>query len=137
MIHRAMLGSMERFIGIIIENFKGAFPFWLSPYQVAVVPIRPEHNEYAKKVADALKKIRIRVEADYADKNMKEKIKYFKTFRDPYIVVVGDREAEDGTVSINIRGMNKTVQNVPLETFLAVCDRMNTEHTLELADTFE
>ena len=137
MIHRAMLGSMERFIGIIIENFKGAFPFWLSPFQVAVVPIRPEHNEYAKKVADALKKNRIRVEADYADKNMKEKIKYFKTFRDPYIVVVGDREAEDGTVSINIRGMNKTVQNVPLETFLAVCDRMNTEHTLELADTFE
>ena len=137
MIHRAIFGSMERFIGIIIENFKGAFPFWLSPYQVAVVPIRPEHNEYAKKVADALKKNRIRVEADYVDKNMKEKIKYFKTFRDPYIVVVGDREAEDGTVSINIRGMNKTVQNVPLETFLAVCTRMNEEHSLELADTFE
>ncbi len=137
MIHRAMLGSMERFIGIIIENFKGAFPFWLSPYQVAVVPIRPEHNEYAKKVADALKKRRIRVEADYVDKNMKEKIKYFKVFRDPYIVVVGDREAEEGTVSINIRGMNKTVQGVPLETFLNVCGRLNEEHTLELADTFE
>ena len=137
MIHRAIFGSMERFIGIIIENFKGAFPFWLSPYQVAIVPIRPEHNEYAKKVEAALRKHRIRVEADYADKNMKEKIKFFKTYRDPYIVVVGDREAEDGTVSINIRGMNKTIQNVPLETFLKVCDSLNEEHTLELADTFE
>ena len=137
MIHRAMFGSMERFIGILIENFKGAFPFWLSPYQVAIVPIRPEHNEYAKQVEAALRKHRVRVEADYADKNMKEKIKYFKTYRDPYIVVVGDREAEEGTVSINIRGMNKTVQNVPLDVFLKVCDQLNEEHTLELADTFE
>ncbi|MCR5161848.1 MAG: threonine--tRNA ligase [Lachnospiraceae bacterium] len=137
MIHRAMFGSMERFIGILIENFKGAFPFWLSPYQVAVVPIRPEHNEYAKEVADALRAARIRFEADYADKNMKEKIKYFKTFRDPYIVVVGEREAADHTVSVNIRGMNKTVQNIPLDTFIAVCNRLNREHSLELTDVFE
>ena len=136
MIHRALFGSMERFIGILIENFKGSFPFWMSPYQVALVPIRPEHNEYAKKVEKALRARHIRVEADYADKNMKEKIKYFKTYRDPYIVVLGDREAEDGTVSVNIRGMNKTVQNIPLETFLQVCDRLNTEHTLALADSF-
>ena len=137
MIHRALFGSMERFIGILIENFKGSFPFWMSPYQVALVPIRPEHNEYAKKVERAIRDHRIRVEADYADKNMKEKIKYFKTYRDPYIVVLGDREAEDGTVSVNIRGMNKTIQNIPLETFLKVCDTLNREHTLELADTFE
>ncbi len=137
MIHRAMFGSMERFIGILIENFKAAFPFWMSPCQVAVVPIRPEHNEYAKKVCDALKKNRIRFEVDYADKNMKEKIKAYKTWKDPYIVVVGDREAQENTVSINIRGMNRTVQGVPLETFLAVCRRMNEEHSLELAGTFE
>ena len=136
MIHRAIFGSFERFIGILIENFKGAFPFWMSPYQVAVVPIRPEHNEYAKKVADALREHRVRCEADYADKNMKEKIKAYKTAKDPYIVVVGDKEAQEGTVSVNIRGMNKTVQGVPLDTFLAVCDRLNREHTLELADTF-
>ena len=137
MIHRAMFGSMERFIGILIENFKAAFPFWMSPCQVAVVPIRPDHNEYAKKVCDALKKNRIRFEVDYADKNMKEKIKAYKTWKDPYIVVVGDREAQENTVSINIRGMNRTVQGVPLETFLAVCRRMNEEHSLELAGTFE
>ena len=136
MIHRALLGSMERFIGILIENFKAAFPFWLSPYQVAVVPIRPEHNAYAQEVCKALKKNGIRFEVDYADKNMKEKIKAYKTWKDPYIVVVGDKEAQEQTVSVNIRGMNRTVYGVPLETFLAVCRRMNEEHTLELADTF-
>ena len=84
-----------------------------------------------------MKKNRIRFEVDYADKNMKEKIKAYKTWKDPYIVVVGDREAQENTVSINIRGMNRTVQGVPLETFLAVCRRMNEEHSLELAGTFE
>ena len=137
MIHRAILGSFERFIGILIENFKASFPFWLSPYQVAIVPIRPEHNEYAKEVAKVLRRHRIRFEADYADKNMKEKIKTFKTFKDPYILVVGDKEAENRTVSVNIRGMNKTVYGVGLDQFVEVCDRLNEEHTLELADTFD
>ncbi len=137
MIHRAMFGSMERFIGILIENFKGSFPFWVSPYQVGIVPIRPEHNEYAKKVQDVLRKNHIRVETDFEDENMKLKIKKFKTFRDPYILVLGDKEAADGTVSVNIRGMNKTVHDVPLEVFAAACARFNEEHTLELSDTFE
>ena len=136
MIHRALLGSFERFIGILIENFKASFPFWLSPFQVAIVPIRPEHNEYAMEVAKALRKHRIRFEVDYADKNMKEKIKTFKTYKDPYILVVGDKEAENRTVSVNVRGMNKTVYGVDLDTFIAYCDRMNEEHTLELEGTF-
>ena len=63
-IHRAIFGSFERFMGIIIENYKGAFPFWLSPYQVAVVPIRPEHNDYAKKIVDMLEAHDIRIEVD-------------------------------------------------------------------------
>ena len=134
-IHRAIYGSLERFIGIIIENFKGAFPFWLSPYQVALVPIRTEHNEYAKKVQAALERHGIRVEADYTDANMKEKIKKFKLFKDPYILVMGDREAEEGTVSINVRGTNKQMQNVPLDTFLDMCDKMMDEHSLALIDT--
>ncbi|SFB32539.1 threonyl-tRNA synthetase [Acetitomaculum ruminis DSM 5522] len=131
-IHRAIFGSLERFIGILIENFKGAFPFWLSPYQVGVVPIREEHNEYAKKVADALSDIGIRVEADYADKNMNEKIKEFRNYKDPYIVVIGDKEVEENTVSINIRGCKKQLKNVPLDKFIELCDKMNKEHTLEL-----
>jgi len=137
MIHRAILGSFERFIGILIENFKGAFPFWVSPVQVGIVPIRVEHNEYAREVLELLRKNRIRAEVDYSDKNMKEKIKACKTFKDPYVIVLGDREAAERTVSINLRGKNKQLQNVPLEKFLRMCRTMNEEHTLELIDTAE
>lgn len=137
MVHRAIFGSMERYIGILTENFKGAFPFWLSPEQVAVVPIRQQHNEYAKHVEEVLTKAGVRVEADYAEKNMKEKIKNFKHYKDPYILVVGDREAEENTVSVNVRGSNKQIQNVPLDKFVEVCRKLNEEYTLELAEDFE
>lgn len=136
MLHRAIFGSVERFIGILTENFKGAFPFWLNPYQVAVVPIRQEHNEYAKKVAETLEAAGVRVEADYTDKNMREKIKNFKNYKDPYILVVGSKEAEENTVSINLRGSNKQVQNVPLDTFVEACRKQNAEHTLDLVTEF-
>ena len=134
-IHRALFGSLERFIGILIEHFKGAFPFWLSPYQVGIVPIRTEHNEYAKKVAGKLAANRIRFEADYSDKNMKEKIKYYKNFKTPYVVIIGDKEAEEGTVSLNLRGSNRQLNNIPLNTFIEMCLKMNAEHSLELIDS--
>ena len=136
-IHRAIYGSLERFIGIVIENFKGMFPFWLNPYQVGVVPIRENHNEYAKKVEAALTAAGVRVEADYSDNNMKTKIKNFKNFKDPYILVLGDKEAEENTVSINVRGSNKQVQNVPLDKFVEICKKLNSEHTLELPESFD
>lgn len=134
MIHRAIFGSFERFIGVITENYKGMFPFWLNPYQVAVVPIRTEHNEYAKKVFAELKKHGIRVEADYADDNMNNKIKRFKAYKDPYIAVVGDNEAANNTVSLNIRG-NKKLNDVPLDKFIEMCVKMNEEKPLDLIDT--
>ncbi len=136
-IHRALLGSLERFIGIIIENFKGAFPFWLSPAQVGIVPIRTQHNEYAEEVASLLRKNRIRFEVDYSDRNMREKIKIYRMYKDPYIIVLGDSEAENRTVSINIRGQKQQLQDVPLDTFLSMCRRMNEEHTLELLTSAE
>ena len=136
MVHRAIFGSMERFIGILIENFKGSFPFWLSPVQVGIVPIRTEHNEYARKVADLLRKNHIRFEVDYSDKNMKEKIKTFKNYKDPYILVLGEKEAAENTVSINIRG-NKQLHGIPLDTFLGMCRKMNEEHLLDLLETAE
>ena len=132
MIHRAIFGSFERFIGITIEHFKGAFPFWMSPYQVAVVPIRTEHNDYARKVVEALQAIGIRVEVDYADKNMNEKIKAYKTLKDPYILVVGDKEMEEGTVSVTIRGSKEQLHGVPLSAFVAMCEAMNASRCLEL-----
>ena len=137
MIHRAIFGSMERFIGILIENYKGAFPFWLSPYQVGVVPIRTEHNAYAEKVVSALREAGVRTEVDYEDKNMNEKIKNFKTFRDPYIVVVGDKEAAEGTVSITVRGQKQQLHGVPLEKLVEMCRTMNREHSKELIATAE
>ena len=133
-LHRAIYGSLERFIGIIIENFKGNFPFWLNPYQVALVPIREEHNEYAHKVEELLLKAGVRVEADYSDKNMKTKIKTFKNFKDPYILVLGDNEAANNTVSVNVRGSNKQIQNVPLDKFIELCKKQNEEHNLELSE---
>ncbi|MBR3041973.1 MAG: threonine--tRNA ligase [Eubacterium sp.] len=136
MIHRAIFGSFERFIGILIENFKGVFPFWMSPYQVGVVPIRPEHNEYAKEVVEILKDAGVRVEADYSDENMKTKIKGFKKFKEPYILILGDKEAEERTVSVNVRG-NKQMNGVPLDAFVELCKRQIKDHSLELIDTYE
>lgn len=134
MIHRAIFGSFERFIGILTENFKGAFPFWLSPVQVGIVPIRESHNEYAKKVQDILMEHGIRVKADYSDSNMRDKIKHFKHALTPYVAVLGDKEAGEGTVSVNMRGGNKQIQNIPLEKFIEMCIKMNKEHALELID---
>ena len=136
MIHRAILGSFERFIGILIENYKASFPFWCSPYQVALVPIRPEHNAYAKEVFDALLDADIRVEADYEDKHMNQKIKVFKSFKDPYIVVIGDKEVANRTVAVNIRG-NKEMKDVPLDVFVEICKKMNREHSQELITSVE
>lgn len=134
MIHRAMFGSMERFIGILIENFKGAFPFWLAPTQVAVVPIRQEHSEYGKYVESMLRANRIRCEAAYEDANMKEKIKKYKTMKVPYIIVVGAKEAEGKTVSINIRGTNKQLHNIPIDEFLDICDELRENRSLQLTE---
>ena len=135
-IHRAIFGSIERFMGILIENFKGAFPFWMSPFQVGIVPIRTEHNEYARKVELMLADKGIRVESDYADKNMNEKIKAFRTYKDPYVLVIGDKEVADGTVSVTVRGQKQQLHGVPLEAFVAACDRQNKERTLELVNQF-
>ncbi len=134
MIHRAIFGSFERFIGIITENYKGLFPFWMCPYQVGIVPILPEHNDYAKEVMSELRKAGIRVEADFAYRNMKEKIKNFHSLKDPYIVIIGDKEIEDRSVSVTIRG-NKKMNGVPLDQFIAICQKMNQEHSQELITT--
>ena len=135
MIHRALFGSFERFIGILIEHFKGAFPFWMSPIQVGIVPIHSEHNDYAKEICDILQDNKVRFETDLSDKNMKEKIKHYKNFKVPYTVVVGEKEKTNRTVSINVRGTNKQIQDVPLEKFVELCVKMNKEYTLDLIDS--
>lgn len=136
MIHRAIFGSLERFIGIITEHFKGHFPFWLAPTQVAVVPIRPEHNDYAKVIADRLMDEGFRFEVDYTDQNMKNKIKKFKLMRTPYILVVGDKESSENTVSVNIRGVKDNLMDVPLDSFFESAKKQVSAHSLELGQEF-
>lgn len=104
MLHRAVLGSFERFLGILIENFAGNFPAWLAFEQVAVVPISNSFDEYAKKVNEALLAADIRSEAYLSEENMKAKIKMItKEHKTPYILVVGEREQAEGTVAVRFR----------------------------------
>jgi len=103
MIHRALLGSLERFFGVIIEHFGGAFPVWIAPEQVAVIPVAEQFDEYAKKTAAALKERDLRVTAELGDERMNAKIRGCQTRKIPYMLVVGQREANEGTVSVRLR----------------------------------
>lgn len=104
MIHRALLGSVERFIGILTEHYAGAFPPWLSPVQVTVVPVADRHNEYARSVAENLATHGVRVEVDTADETVGEKIRTAITQKHPVVLVVGDNDVENGTVGMRMRG---------------------------------
>ncbi|WP_295238540.1 threonine--tRNA ligase [Veillonella sp.] len=103
MIHRACFGSMERFIGILIEHYAGAFPTWLAPVQVKILPISEKHVEYAKKLRDAFKKSYIRVELDDRSEKIGYKIRQAQMEKVPYMLVVGDKEEQDGTVAVRSR----------------------------------
>jgi threonyl-tRNA synthetase len=103
MIHRALFGSMERFFGVLIEHFGGAFPVWIAPEQIAVIPVAESFNEYAKKAAAELKARDLRVCAELSDDRLNAKIRNCQNRKIPYMLVVGQREADEGTVSIRLR----------------------------------
>ena len=103
MIHRAILGSIERFIGILIEHFAGAFPTWLAPVQVLLVPISEAHHAYANTVLEKLNAAGVRVEADLRSEKMNYKIREGQLKRIPYMLVMGDKEVENQTVSVRAR----------------------------------
>ncbi len=100
MIHRALLGSIERFTGILLEHYAGLLPLWLSPTQVRIVPIADRHVEYGKGILEALLKAGIRADIDKRDERMNAKIREAELMKIPYVLVVGDREAESGTVAV-------------------------------------
>jgi threonyl-tRNA synthetase len=117
MIHRALLGSWERFFGLLIEHYAGAFPTWLCPVQVKVIPISDRHNEAAQKAAAAMKARGIWVEVDDRSERMNQKIRQAQMEKVPYMVVIGDKEAADNTVSVRKRsGEQLPVQ--PLADFI-------------------
>ncbi|MBN2502813.1 MAG: threonine--tRNA ligase, partial [Anaerolineales bacterium] len=102
-IHRAPLSTHERMIGFLIEHYAGNFPVWLSPEQVRVIPITDDHNAHAKKLADELFAMGFRAEADLSSNRMNAKIRDAQNFKVPYMLVIGDREIEENTVSLRKR----------------------------------
>jgi threonyl-tRNA synthetase len=107
MIHRALAGSMERFFGVLIEHFAGAFPAWIAPVQTVVCPISEHQLDYAYGVRDELRARGFRVDADSSNEKLGYKIRHWKTQKVPYILVVGKAELADGTVNVNERGIEE------------------------------
>ena len=117
MVHRALFGSVERFFGVLIEHYAGAFPVWLSPVQAVMIPISERHAEYANKVAAQLKEIGVRVEVDARNEKMNAKIREHAMQKVPFLLVVGDKEAEAGKVNVRSRGKEKT-EDMPAAEFV-------------------
>ena len=134
-IHRTSLGCYQRTLALLIEKYAGALPFWMSATQVGVVPVRPEHNDYAKQVAAALAAAGLRVDADYDDEMMGAKVKKYRADKVPYTVIVGDKEAADGTVSLKIRG-GAQANDVPLQVFVDACRELVRTNSLTLKTEF-
>lgn len=103
MLHRALLGSIERFLGVLIEHYAGAFPIWMAPVQAVVIPIAERHHDYARRVERRLKEANLRVEVDGRNEKMGYKIRAAQTQKVPYMLVVGDKELESGEVSVRNR----------------------------------
>ncbi len=115
MIHRAILGSLERFVGILIEHYEGKFPTWLAPVQCVIASISEVHNEYVTEMSKNLKKQGFRVESDLRNEKVGFKIREHTLQRVPYILVVGDQEMEDGTVNVRARGGENLGSFTPTE----------------------
>jgi threonyl-tRNA synthetase len=131
MVHRALFGSVERFFGVLIEHYAGAFPLWLAPVQVGLVPISERHHAYAKKVEAELKAAGLRVEIDDRNEKMNGKIRDFANQKTPYILVFGDKEEAAGALSVRVRGKGDQ-GSVPLAEFIAKAKALVTSQSTEL-----
>ena len=118
MVHRALYGSVERFFGVLIEHYAGAFPLWLAPVQAGIVPISERHLAYAEKIQATLQNAGLRVEVDHRNEKMGAKIRDFTLQKLPYILVVGDKEAETGAISLRVRGQGDQ-GGMPLDDFVS------------------
>ena len=131
MIHRAPFGSMERFVGILIEHFNGAFPLWLAPVQAVVIPIADRHVAYGREVAAALRAAGLRVEIDEGSERMNKKIREAQLQKIPYMLVIGDKEAEARAVAVRTRDeQDRGAQ--PLDAFIAAARALIDARALEL-----
>ena len=131
MVHRALFGSVERFFGVLIEHYAGAFPLWLAPVQVGLVPISERHHAYAKKVEAELKAAGLRVETDSRNEKMNGKIRDFANQKTPYILVFGDKEETAGAVSVRTRAKGDQ-GSMPLTEFIAKAKALIASQSTEL-----
>jgi threonyl-tRNA synthetase len=131
MVHRALFGSVERFFGVLIEHYAGAFPLWLAPVQVGLVPISERHAAYAAKVEQALKDAGLRVEVDLRNEKMNSKIRDFALQKTPYILVFGDKEESTGQVNVRTRGKQEQ-SSMPLDAFIAKAKELVAAQSTEL-----
>lgn len=132
MVHRAPFGSMERFVGVLIEHFAGAFPAWLAPEQVRVLPISEKTDDYATEVLEALKARGIRATVDLSGERIQRKIRNAASMKLPYMLVVGPRDAENRQVSVRAHGYQKDLGALPLDTFL---DKIEAEYNTRGAES--
>jgi threonyl-tRNA synthetase len=132
MVHRALFGSVERFFGVLIEHYAGAFPLWLAPVQVGLVPISSEkHLNYAEHVKTALEAAGLRVELDARNEKMNAKIRDFGLQKVPFILILGDKEAGSNSVSVRTRGKGDQ-GSATLEDFVARAKTLVQSHAMEL-----
>ena len=118
MIHRALYGSMERFVAVLIEHYAGAFPAWLVPVQVALIPVADRHLDYARQVADELHQHGLRVKVDDSDGRMGAKIREATMQKIPWMLVMGDRDIQNGAVSVRLRS-GEDLGAMPVADFIA------------------
>ncbi|MDE3228678.1 MAG: threonine--tRNA ligase [Chloroflexota bacterium] len=131
-IHRAIMGSTERFLGVLIEHYAGAFPVWLSPVQALVIPISDEkHGEYAQRVLGRLQAAGLRAEVDSRKERMNAKVRDAQLRKIPYMLVVGDKEAEVGAVALRLRS-NENLGAIPLDEFIARATAVKASRSVEL-----
>ena len=131
MIHRAPFGTLERFIGILIEHFAGAFPVWLAPVQAVVIPVTDKNMGYAEQIAGQLKAAGLRVEVDAGKARMGQKIAVQREQKVPWLLVVGGRDEEAGTVSVRLR-TDEDLGAMPAGEFVALAQRVVESQSVEL-----
>ncbi len=131
MVHRALYGSVERFFGVLIEHYAGAFPVWLSPVQAVMIPISERHSEYANKIASQLREAGVRVHVDSRNEKMNAKIREHAMQKVPFLLVMGDKEAEAGKVNVRTRGKEKT-EDMPAAEFVEKIKRLIAEKSPSL-----
>ncbi|MGC9523636.1 MAG: threonine--tRNA ligase, partial [Anaerolineae bacterium] len=130
MVHRALLGSIERFFGILVEHYAGAFPVWLCPEQARLIPIADRHIAYAKEVEEQLRHAGLHASTDASSSRMGAKIREAQLMKIPYMLVVGDREAEAGTVAVRLRS-EENLGAMPVSDFIAKARQAIEEHALD------